>query len=136
VFNRGRRYSAHIVIALSVAVAAHNARAAEIDEELVDPTRPLVLPVVQGADDDDEGGGFGFGLFDEVFTTYELSSVLIRGDVRIAVINGERVRVGEKVGSARVTAIESDSVRLNVDGNIQTLELYKNSIKTLVKGDE
>jgi hypothetical protein len=124
-----------MVIALSLAVATHSARAADQDEALIDPTRPLVLPSVGGENDGSEGG-FEFGLFDEAFTTYELSSVLIRGDVRIAVINGERVRVGERVGSARVTAIESDSVRLNVDGNIQTLELYDNSIKTLVKGDE
>jgi hypothetical protein len=126
----------HVLTALILAASTHSVWAAEVEEELIHPTRPLVLPAGEAADSDAEGGDFGFGLFDEAFTTYELSSVLIRGDVRIAVINGERVRVGESVGAARVTAIESDSVRLNVDGSNQMLELYQNSIKTLVKGDE
>jgi hypothetical protein len=112
------------------------------DELLVDPTAPLTFASSVGVDiEDEEGGGlFGidldFGAFDELLTSYELSSVLIRSQDRIAVINGERARIGDKIGSATVTSIEANRVTLDVDGKTETLELYKNSIKTLVKGDE
>ena len=115
--------------------------AATMDDELrVDPTMPLSLLATGGGGDEegDEASGGLFGLFGvgELFTSYELSSVLIRPQDRIAVINDERVRVGDKVGSAVVASIESDHVTLNVDGELQTLKLYENSIKTLVTGDD
>lgn len=111
--------------------------AAEVNDELlVDPTQPLNLEMAIEAQGDNSGdGGGGFDLFG-VFTSYELSSVLIRAGDRLAVVNGERVRVGDSVGAARITAIEADHVTLNVNGKIETLELYGDSIKTLVKGDE
>jgi hypothetical protein len=106
-------------------------RAASLDDELlVDPTAPLfadaapvtaggnLLPVLAG------------------FVRYELSSILIREEDRVAVVNAQRVRVGDSIGSARVTAINPGSVTIRVDGEQQTLQLYRDSIKTLVKGDD
>lgn len=146
--NPGKFTVTLVVLGFQVLSAAHTVfGATQNDEVLVDPTLPLAV-VMDASGEGEEGAeagvaaGFslGFpgagGLLSGMFTSYELSSVLIRGDSRIAVINEQRVRVGDSVGNARVTAIEPDKVSLNVDGQIQTLELYGNSIKTLVKGDD
>jgi hypothetical protein len=126
------------VLLTAAALAGPSLGATQNDELTVDPTVPL--SVLYGnsatADGDDADGGSILDIFGNTFTTYELSSVLIRAEDRIAVINEERVRVGDKVGSAVVRSIEVDHVTLSVDGEIETLELYENSIKTLVKGDE
>jgi hypothetical protein len=45
-----------------------------------------------------------------------LSSTLIAPGRRLATINGQRVAVGERIGQARVTAIEADRVALT-EGN-------------------
>jgi hypothetical protein len=122
-----------VSLAMAASMLSGAQAAATNDELLVDPTIPLGLVIGP------EGGeGDGEGSFDllGMFTSYELSSVLIRAEDRIAVINEERVRVGDSVGGARVTAIEPGHVTLNVNGKIETLELYGASIKTLVKGDE
>lgn len=63
---------------------------------LGDPTRPsYALPVSEG-----------------VVASAELrvSAVFISGDRRIAVINGQRLRVGESVGGATISEIASNKV--------------------------
>lgn len=99
------------------------------DELLVDPTAPLFAPT-----GDTTGGELLPALAG--FVRFELSSILIREDDRVAVVNAQRVRVGDSIGSARVTAIDPGSVTIRVDGEQQTLQLYRDSIKTLVKGDD
>lgn len=111
--------------------------ATQEDELLVDPTMPLDVQLAgdtSGGFDIETGISDAGGLFTGLFNSYELGSVLIRGDDRIAVINEQRVREGDNIGNATVISIETDSVTLNVDGEIEKLELYENSIKTLVKG--
>lgn len=116
-----------VLILLSVLVAFY-ARGAE--EVLIDPTAPLFVLPAEG-----EGLGIDFmNQFPALFEGFELSSILIRENDRVAVINEQRVRVGDTIGIARVTAIEPRHVTLNVDGEIQTLELYESTVKTLVKG--
>jgi hypothetical protein len=131
---------AHVLTLVAVVAASSAIGATQDDELAVDPTVPLSVAfsdsdaaTISNADAD----GSIFDIFTlDAFTTYELSSVLIRAEDRIAVINNERVRVGDKIGSAVVATIEADHVTLRVDGETQLLELYENSIKTLVKGDE
>jgi hypothetical protein len=134
VFERGTNIRVLLVLAVLVATGGVLG-ATQDDELLVDPTMPLSLAFgASEATSTDSEGGF-FGLF-SAFTSYELTSILIRAEDRIAVINEERVRVGDKIGSAVVASIETDHVTLNIDGEIESLELYENSIKTPVKGDE
>lgn len=129
-------------ILLSMLAADYALGATQDDELLVDPTMPLNVQVA--GDSSDENSGFDIeggvsaagGLFSGLFNSFELSSVLIRGDNRIAVINEQRVHEGDSIGNATVTSIEADRVTLNVDGETEILELYENSIKTLVKGDD
>jgi hypothetical protein len=130
-------------LVLMSAVVAGSALGATTDDQLrVDPTVPLGMVFSAGdaesvANADDEGSIFDiFGGISGAFTSYELSSVLVRAEDRIAVINEERVRVGDKVGTAVVASIDVEQVTLNVDGETLTLKLYENSIKTPVKGDE
>jgi hypothetical protein len=120
-----------VVILLGLLVLVYVQAATLQDELLVDPTAPLIP--VAGADNTDSGINLNDLL--TAFIGYELSSILIRENDRVAVINSQRVRVGERVGNARVTAIEPGSVTLNVDGELQTLQLYQKSIKTRVKGE-
>lgn len=125
-----------VAMVLLPALMAACVQAATMDDELlVDPTMPLGFTPTDSADDGGLNAGSSFDLFN-LFTGYELSSVLIRTEDRIAVINDERVRVGDKVGSAVVASIEPGQVTLDVDGEIQTLKLYENSIKTRVTGDD
>ncbi len=127
------RTIARILLLLPL-LAAHVAFSATMDDELlVDPTAPLDL--TSDSVQEEEEGILSADLFG-IFTRYELSSVLIRAEDRIAVINETRVRVGDTIGAATIASIEADRVTLNVDGETEILELYENSIKTLVKGDE
>ncbi len=130
------------LVLILVCMAGSVLGATQDDQLRVDPTMPLGMVFSAGdaesiANADDDGSIFDiFGGIGGAFTSYELSSVLVRAEDRIAVINEERVRVGDKVGSAVVASIDVEQVTLDVDGEIVTLKLYENSIKTPAKGDE
>lgn len=82
------------VMLLAVALLAGHAASADLN----DPTRPsyvLQSPGAQAAP-----------------TSLRVSAVFISGDRRIAVINGQRVRVGDEVAGARVSAIAKNKVTL------------------------
>jgi hypothetical protein len=66
--------------------------------ELVDPTRPALLP---GASVGEPRG-----------PNPSLQSIFISESQRVAVIGGRRVEVGDPVGDSRVVAIELSGVRL------------------------
>ena len=112
--------AAPVVVLLCAGLASGVRGATPDDELLVDPTVPLGLTFRGNVDDSAAGEEGLFGLFGAI-TSYELSSVLIRSGDRIAVINAQRVRVGDKVDSAVVASIEPDDVTLNVGGEILTL---------------
>jgi hypothetical protein len=119
---------------LCMAMLAGSLCAATRDDDLlVDPTVPLSIAL---APEETPGANGGLPGLSASVASYELDSVLIRANDRFAVVSGQRVRVGDSVGAARVTAIESDHVTLNLNGKVERLELYRSSIKTLVKGDE
>lgn len=60
---------------------------------------------------------------------YYLSSILISPQRRTAIINGKRVGVGDRVGSARVESIQGNEVKLSIAGRTKTLTLLPISIK-------
>jgi hypothetical protein len=123
--------------ALLVLLCASFSAFAQFDEALPDPTVPLDYIAFDSAGTNSAESQFALGQgLRGLFTSYQLDSVLIRAGDRIAVINGERVREGDRIGNATVATIESGRVMLNVDGELEALELYDNSIKTLVRGDE
>jgi hypothetical protein len=81
--------------------------AAESLDNLPDPTRP--------------GGGAGGGVV--ATQGFVLQSTTISPRLRQAVINGQRVMVGEKIGGATVADIQSFEVVLKRDGRDIVLRL-------------
>ena len=94
-------------------------------EELIDPTAPFLLELQSDAP--------AVNLF-ATLGSYEVSSILIRENVRIAVINSRRVREGEFIGNAQVVRIDSASVTLSIGGETRVLELHGAPIKTRAGG--
>lgn len=78
-----------------------------------DPTRPPAAEASTASGDGVAGQGVP-----------RLESVLIAPDRRIAVINGQAVRVGQKVGEARVLSITETEVALREGNSTQVLKLF------------
>lgn len=56
-------------------------------------------------------------------TEYKLSYILNSSARRYAVINGQRVSEGDRIGSAKVRRIDAQSVSLEEQGRVRTLSL-------------
>jgi hypothetical protein len=116
--TRKQRLRCYALLPLLLAGLSVDA-AVPADELTVDPTLPLFF----------DGDGTGTN-GSETTSVYTLSSILTRGDVRVAVINSQRVRTGDTVGGATVVAINVDSVTLDVAGRTQVLQLRSSTIRT------
>jgi len=90
-------------------MAAYQAHAAE---SLPDPTRPAQANGAAGQ----SASGAG--------ATPVLQSVLISPRRKVAVISGETVQVGDRIGDGRVVRIAEGEVALARDGQIQILKLF------------
>lgn len=55
-----------------------------------------------------------------------LQSILFSDQRRMAMINGEMVKVGDKVGPAVVAKITEEAVVLRVDGKLETIRMFPN----------
>ncbi len=82
---------------------------------LNDPTRPTDPALYFGSGN---AGGWA------------LQSILLSDDRRIAIINGKRVREGDRIGSARVTRIRDSQVVLKTRGRTLNLQLRPSTVKT------
>ena len=94
-------------------------------ENLTDPTRP---PLVVEAPASSAAGTSA--------STLILQSVLISPRHKIAIINGETVKLGGMYGTARVVKISESGVVLNVDGSLQTLRLFPGVEKKIPQVEE
>jgi MSHA biogenesis protein MshK len=88
---------------------------------LEDPTRPP----------DFIGGVNGNGSQQGQVPSWEVSSILISGDRRLAVVNGETVRQGDQVGNARVIRISPTAVTLRTSIETFTVKLLPAQIKSV-----
>ena len=79
-----------------------------------DPTQP---PVIRNAGE----AGLAAGP--------RIESILIAPDRRVAVINGQQVTIGSRVGTAAVVAISETEVVLRGAGGEQRLKLFPEVIK-------
>ena len=118
-----------LITVMSAVVLMQKAVAADSDlfmEELVDPTAPLsgsrVAPTQNLA-----------SMF-SLISSYRVSSILVRPNTKVAVINSRQVREGEMIGNAEVVRIEKDAVTLQVAGEERVLSLYNRSIKSINEG--
>lgn len=122
-----------LVITAAALVLSTAGLGAESLDGLVDPTAPINVNIALQDVASMKGDAFGFTL--PVFESYILNSVLIRSNDRIAVVNNQRVRIGDKVGPAIVRSIDAAGVLLDVNGETQSLSLYGEPVKTLIPGE-
>lgn len=93
-------------------------------EELRDPTRPFFFEVA------DEPGI----VFDSVVLpnrssgSYAVTFVRIGSSSSMAIINEQRVSLGDKIGDATVVSIDRSGVTLMVDDQEQRVNLYNTDI--------
>jgi MSHA biogenesis protein MshK len=89
---------------------------------LTDPTRP---PSVQAPSAAASG--------EEISPQTQLQSILISRGRKFAVINGQTVALGGKVGEATLVNIRETEVVLRTGDGTEVLKLYPNVEKRLVK---
>lgn len=94
-------------------------------ESLLDPTRPALGATASSAGETSASGG------------PQLQAIRSQAGVRSAMIDGQSVRIGAKVGDAVVTRIDEDRVWLRGSGGVRELKLFpeveKRSVATQQK---
>lgn len=98
-------------------------------EELKDPTRPAGAAAVAS-----EGEGFLAGLFGSatslLSSNYKVTFIRAGGTEPVAMINEKLVKTGDMIGEAEVISIDAQSVSLRVNGAIQRVASYSDTVKT------
>jgi hypothetical protein len=84
--------------------------------EMIDPMRPPVFSTAQTKTE-------------SAAPKWEVTGILISPERRLAMINNRLFGVGEKVDGARVKAIQSDSVELDVSGKSVYLKPVTRSLR-------
>ena len=100
----------YLSVFISLGIAGHA-------NALRDPTQPTDPALYFGYSDSQTVDG------------WSLQSILSSPERRIAIINGTRVREGDRIGSARVVRIHDSHVLLNTGNQTLTLHLLPESIK-------
>lgn len=110
---------------LTCSVVAQASIAEVIDgEELMDPTRPFFA---DGVNTDDSSV---LEMIRNVIpASYDLTFVRMSGESSIAVINNQRVRIGDVIGGALVVGIDRSGVTLRINDEERRVEMYGTSIK-------
>lgn len=100
-------------------------------EELKDPTRPAGAPL---AAEGEGGEGFLAGLFGNATgllnSNYKVTFIRAGGSEPVAMINERLVKTGDMIGQAEVISIDAQSVSLRVNGAIQRVATYSDTVKT------
>lgn len=104
-------------------------------EEFRDPTRPL--EVAQPVTEDGEGAGRIATFLDrfrgETPPTFEVTFVRASSTSPMAVVNEQRVTLGDVVNGATVVGIDRNGVTLAVDGLERHFGMFSNSVKSPVR---
>ncbi len=96
-------------------------------EELVDPTRPLFFSMAP----ESEGSSAVMNMIRNVLpSSFEVSFIRASSTSPMAVVNSERVTIGDSIGGASVVAIDRSSVTLSVNGEERRISLYGDSVKS------
>ena len=116
------------VLGLSLAALGSGQTAADVidGEELADPTRPFTLSNTSDS-----------SLVQELIrnvvpASYDLSFIRASGSAPMAVINQQRVTIGDIIGGAEVIAIDRSGVTLLIGEEERKISLYDVSVKTSV----
>ncbi|MDX1518061.1 MAG: hypothetical protein R3288_14540 [Woeseiaceae bacterium] len=100
------RFHAWRVLVLAAAVASGTATAADIAS---DPMRPDTLRSVAAS----------------APAHYRVNAIIVSDERRIAIVNGQRVGVGDDIGNATVISISKAEVVVDIDGKRQSLRVNK-----------
>lgn len=101
--------SSKLLIAFIIAFIDVSISSAE--EFLSDPTRPADYSTRVSNDKQTE----------KPVSNYIVSQIYISSKTRMAIINNQTVKQGDRMGHAEIVAINSYSVQLLVDGKIKTI---------------
>jgi len=117
-----------IVVTIFLVGAALVVLAADEDVQdrfkgLIDPTEPLQLSL-KGVDAESLGLRVNLDSLLRLAADYRVSSIIIRGDKRIAVVNDERVEEGSEIDGAVVASIDREGVTLTRGIEEFRVELY------------
>lgn len=94
-------------------------------EELVDPTRPFYFEATAG------GNVEGSEPFRNVVSaSYEISFIRASDSSPMAIINQQRVTLGDVIGGATVITIDRNGVTLLINEEEQRINLYSGSVKS------
>lgn len=104
--------SKHLKPATIAALCAGIGAGAPAAADLPDPTRP---PAALGAAREDG---------QDAPAALELQSVLISPQRRVAIVSGREVRVGDRIGDARVVRIAENELVLRNGQDMQVLKLF------------
>ena len=88
-----------------------------VQAQLDDPTRPANIANATSS-------------ATAVTSSWDLSSILVSPQRRVAIINGKTVKSGETLAGAKVLMINKTSVKLKSRGEIILLKLFPDSVKT------
>lgn len=94
-------------------------------EELVDPTRPLAVTRAQSSADDSVMNM----IRSVVPSSFDVSFVRASSNSPMAVINDQRVTIGDVIGGATVVAIDRNSVTLSINDEERRISVFGTSIK-------
>ena len=95
-------------------------------EEFIDPTRPLFASSNTTSNSDDVLSM----IRNVVPSSYDVTFIRAGSNTPMAVVNSERVSLGDVVGGATVVSIDRSSVTLSVNGEERVISLYGDSIKS------
>jgi len=127
-FNFLRRVVKIGLIGAALVVLAANEDVQERFKGLIDPTEPLQLSL-KGVDAESLGLRVNLDSLLRLAADYRVSSIIIRGDKRIAVVNDERVEEGSEIDGAVVASIDREGVTLTRGIEEFRVELYGASPK-------
>jgi len=127
-FNFLRRVVKIGLIGAALVVLAANEDVQERFKGLIDPTEPLQLSL-KGVDAESLGLRVNLDSLLRLAADYRVSSIIIRGDKRIADVNDERVEEGSEIDGAVVASIDREGVTLTRGIEEFRVELYGASPK-------
>lgn len=113
------------------------AQAEVIDgEDLRDPTRPVDAMFPPGSGGSDVLSGLVSGAAGLLSRAYTVSFIRAGGSEPVAMVNEQLVKTGDMIGSAEVVAIDAHSVSLRVNGEIQRVSSFAETVKSRVEAPQ
>ena len=115
--------------ALIVLMGAAQFVAADVidGENFIDPTRPLFFSLSETA----PAGVDVSGLISNVSaSSWDVSFVRASGESPMAVVNSERVTIGDLVGGAEVIGIDRNGVTLLVNNEETRISIFNTALKS------